>query len=229
MENLQTQTPEPTTAPTAQQPKKSRGVALNLTVCLVVVVAIVTGVYLWQHQKVNDLNTKNESLATQLAAAKAQVKVTQNFTSSTNDEQVSYKATVGKFTLTLPDTYAIVRENDGGAEGGPFTSLEIGSKTSINAVVDYSQTAQPSIVARAFHGSETFRSLVDADVKDMGNPTKTTVKVDGIDAESYTYGGFGAPQSVYFTKNGIYYKFHTEEMDSSAGKLDSIIAGFKFN
>jgi hypothetical protein len=119
--------------------------------------------------------------------------------------------------------------NDGGAEGGPFTSLGIGSKTAISGVVDYSQSVQPSLVARAFHGSETFRSMVDADLKDAGDTTKTMVKVDGVDAESYTYGGFGAPRSVYFTKDGIYYRLVTSEMDSESGKLEPIIAGFKFD
>lgn len=227
MENLQTQTPEPINT-TVQQPKKSRGVVLSLTVCLGLIVATAVGVYAWQHQKVNNLNKKNASLASQLALAQKDDTSSRSSGSSISNT-ISYKATVGKFTLTLPSADVIVRDNDGGGEGGPFTSLGIGSKTSITGVVDYSQAVQASLVARPLHGSETFRSVVDGDLKDVGETTKTAVRVDGVDAESYTYGGFGAPQSIYFVKDGIYYKLHTEEADSPSGKLAPIIAGFKFN
>jgi len=55
------------------------------------------------------------------------------------------------------------------------------------------------------------------------------IKVDGVDAESYTYGGFAEPRAVYFTKNNIFYKFETNDWQSDLGKLEPIIAGFKFN
>jgi len=223
MEDLQTQTPEPTKN-TMRPPKKAHGIALNLALCLVVVTAGVAGVYYWQHQKVNDLSKKNSSLVLQLASAQKASKSSQSSGGSASNT-ISYKADVGKFTLTLPSKYAIVKTRDGGGEGRTQTSLEIGLATDTQGVVSITPELPINIFAYDMKGS-TFRALVDAQDTVKDSYDKSTLKIDGVDAEMYKAGGFAAPQAVYFTKNNIFY---TIDMGDADPVLDAIIAGFKFD
>jgi uncharacterized cupin superfamily protein len=232
MEELQPQQQPPQVTQAVVQPHHKHGVVINLTVCLIVVAAALAGVYYWQHQKVSDLTSKNASLSSQLAAAQAQAQAAQSkTTTSSSSKSAMYKATVGKFTLTVPASkYAIIKQQDGtagtGAAATTATSLRVSAVTSATNVFDVDPTAQVSVYAQSL-GSQTFRNMVDTDLKTKASPVKGTVTVDGVSAESYKYGTGGASQAVYFTKNGVYYK--VDANGAPAATLSAVLAGFKFD
>lgn len=209
--------------PSAPKVKKGRAVMFSVAGMAIVGAAVAAGVYAWQQQRIDDANRKSASLSSQLVDAKKAVPAT-----TPTSNTISYTSTVGKFTLTLPNTYAIIRESDSDAGGGANTSLGIGFKADTTGVADYSVTEYPTLTARPIRSSETFRGIVDEDLKDKYQPIKTIIKVDGTDAESYTYGGFAQPRSVYFTKNGMYYRLQTNDWKSQTGKLEPVISGFAF-
>jgi hypothetical protein len=230
MSDTQTQPPEPAIV-LPQQTKRSRSATIGIVAGIVLAAVAAMGVYHWQHQKVESLSKKNSSLASQLKSAQKVSEPAQTSAAATSST-IAYKASVGKFTLTLPNKYVIIVGNDGGYEGGPMTSLTIGESTSTPGVVSSSNFAPVTVRAAPLHG--TFRSAVDSD-PDFGDGStvhdKSAPLVDGVKAEAYMVGGFGDSKIVFFTKGDILYKltFKTGASTSSSPTLDAVIAGFKFN
>lgn len=215
--------------------KKSHGAVVNLSVVVLLVVLLVGGVYISQHQKVDDLNSKNNTLASQLAVAQLQKE--QALADAATAKEVSttqpvvYKASAGKFTLTLPGKYVVIVENDGPAEGGPHTALTIGQKTATNGVVTSSGYDPVKVWAAPLVYGETFRGIVNDFVTKDQPYKKSTTRIDGITAETYMVGGIGASKYVYFTKNNTMYRLEYDNgaTDTSNPMLDDVIAGFRFN
>jgi len=226
MEDAQAEMPKPSTD-LAEQSKNSNGKFLNLALGFLAVVVVAVGVYFWQHQNVDNLSKKNASLSSQLAIAQKANKTPQSSAGATSST-VSYKASLGKFTLTLPDKYIFIVGNDsGGSNSG--TSLTIGDKTSDDSVVDSPTGATVAIEAYGLHG-RSFSSLVSGYINDRAPFGKTTIQIDGVAAESYMFGGESAPRGIYFTKGDMFYRIELGDTGGSIDqKLGAIIAGFKFD
>jgi hypothetical protein len=228
MNDQQTQNPEtPVVIP--QQTKKSHGAAIGVVAGLVIAALAAAGVYYWQYQKVDDLDKKNASLTTQLDSVQKASKSAQSSGKATSGT-ISYKAGVGKFTLTLPDKYAFIQRSDGPGEGGSSTMLLVGDSTSTPGTVESSIATSITLSAYGLHGMK-FRNLVDGDLESRSPYEKdVTVKIGGVDAESYKVGGLAAPKNIYFTKGDLFYKIEMSDTDAASNqKLAAIIAGFKFN
>jgi hypothetical protein len=145
--------------------------------------------------------------------------------------QAKYTASVGKFTLTLPDLYYIIVDLDGGFEGGPATRLVIGTRNDTGEQT-ISAPAHARITVDAYPATdgngyaERVKSSLSA-YPAPGAPTAT--KIDGVTAESYQLDGLFSDKKIFFTKNNIVYEITAGSSDTTDGILQAVIKGFKFN
>lgn len=209
-----------------KQSKNRKGKKIA-TVFLILLLLLGTGgsVYYWQQQEVTKLKEENRQLSSKLTE-----NTTQSQDSEEDEIETVYKAEVGKFTLTLPHKYVIIKENDGGGEGGPSTSLAIGERTDTEGV--FTTQVFSTVTLRAFplENRGTFRQEVDSILKDSLPQKQPAVTIDGVTAEVYRTEGFGTPKEMFFTKNNIFYRISMDEdHEPTNAQLDAIIKGLKFN
>jgi hypothetical protein len=104
-----------------KQPKKSNKTKVFVWIIILVLLAgnIALGyLYYTQSKEVTDLQK-------QLESAKQVKEEPVTDANATNAAKTSYTATVGKFSLSLPDNLVIIKKLDGGFEGGPATILQV--------------------------------------------------------------------------------------------------------
>jgi hypothetical protein len=153
---------------------------------------------------------------------------------STAVTSTEYTADFGKFKLTLPQQYVIILHNDGNFEGGPVTSLSIGTKNkSGKQTFDVQTQSLISITATQLDGK--FADAVkNALNQDGTTPAKkvSAVKIDGVDAEAYLVDSALFPYKlILFEKNKIFYQIKAVSSETSEQVktlLDEVIKGFKF-
>lgn len=156
----------------------------------------------------------------------------------TQADTVSYSADVGKFTLTLPNKYMIIRTIDGKGEGGEATYLNIGTKTDIAGVVDdgtsagisgYKIVADPKVKFGDAFTLNDYIAVVLSDQIDQ-KTEKEKVTIGGVEASHFIVDGFGQDQYLFFTKDNNYYYISAIGVGShSDSKLNDIVDGLKFN
>lgn len=142
-----------------------------------------------------------------------------------------YEAEVGKFKLDLASKYAVVERLDGGFEGGPATSVEIGETSNNTPNVVVTNPAQAfTIFARPESGAtladnDQVLALEDNEIATREDDTTfadTTARVYRID-------GLFSTQHIVFVKNGIVYEITKIKEDSKQDDvLEAVEAGFSF-
>ncbi len=225
-----------TAIPQSQQPqnqKKSLKKPLLVLLALVLAGAVGYGVYVWQQTKLTESNVKLKDATSKLAQLSKESETSTE--TKTVSSGVKYTAKVGKFSITVPERYAVVSEIDGAGEGGEATILNIVDKTDNSGVFTDSNLNGFSVTAYPMAGS-TYSKLVNdtlypasTQLEYTKSPTKLVVS--GVNAEDYTLtNGQYESRHIFFTKNGIFYYVELAQTNTeTATKLDSFVKGFKFN
>lgn len=178
-----------------------RGVSwLFWLVAVVLIVIIAGGVYLWQHNQVNSLE---KQLNGSSAAAGEGVSPSQG--------TFVYKSTVGKMTLTLPKTYAIIELAISSAnlpKNIRLTSFSVASIKSANVLTQNNlQNIQISVSSNftANSLSQVVSSTESSMKSDDTNVTATSVQVAGLPAQEITATNKTAGNlAVYLVSSGGY-------------------------
>lgn len=222
---------------------KTRDTKRNLAIAILAVAlaAIVgSGVWYWQQQtidaresRVNNLESQVETLSQEkeklAVAAEDEKKKEEKEEEEKPDKRTVYKAEVGKFTLTLPSKYKIVQRNDGGGEGGPSTQLLLAEETDDPGVYNSSIWDKFEITAIPLQ-TISFRDRVDGKLENFNVTEESTTTINGVKAEVYKTGGFGATKKIYFTNNGIFYAIDIgSDSDTANQRLEDVKDGFQFN
>lgn len=150
---------------------------------------------------------------------------------ATGSTSATYTATVGKFKLAL-ENYVIIKQHDGGFEGGPITSVSIGTKsTSGTNVVDYPTLRRVDVQAQPLVGS--FNDFVTNRIDSLGAPDTSElagITIEGEAARVFQVDGLFTGKYIFFQHAGIVYTFIAT--DSSAPDtqtmLTAVIDGFEF-
>lgn len=145
----------------------------------------------------------------------------------------SVEATVGKFKLSLQD-YVIIRHHDGGFEGGPITSLSVGTKSTTGTnVIDYPTLRRVDVQAQPLNDS--YQQYIDNTIASLQSPDHTelaNITVAGETARVFRFDGLFSEKIVFFQHEGIVYKVRalqtTDPSDDTQQMLDAVVAGFSF-
>lgn len=140
-----------------------------------------------------------------------------------------YSAEVGKFQLTLSSPNVIIRNIDGGFEGGPITELDIGRCLEDETnVVDKFPTHEVKITGHPSSDAATLRSNFESR---FGSPLTAgpTVTIDGVTAQTYTGEALFSTKLVYFDHGGIGYQIElTDTNTESEAILTDVISDWSF-
>lgn len=144
--------------------------------------------------------------------------------------QARYSAAVGKFTLTLSEMYYIIVDLDGPFEGGPATRLAVATRNDTGEQTVFSPShSRVTVDAYPLNGS-SYATRVQAALQDVPDAQKQPgTKVDGVNAEVYQLNGLFTDKKLFFTKNDMFYEITAHSSDVTAGILDAVTQGFKFN
>ena len=118
----------------------------------------------------------------------------------------SYSADIGNFGITLSDPNVVIRSLDGGFEGGPITSLNIGQcADGLDNVVDSTPTTEVKITAHPAATSAELKTIYEST---LGSAlvADSTMMIDGVSADVYTFSGLFDVKVVYFDNAGIGYE-----------------------
>lgn len=148
------------TQPIPKQSKQSRyskiKPALLIALALIGTAGICTGIYFWQHNTVNVLNSKVGRLQTQLkAAGQSQVPSTTKGQSIVTDT-FTYSPKTGGMSLTLSKAYGVVVSVDGNKGGAPGATFRVASATNSNVFSD------PAYQGVQVDIDNTFKTLAQA-------------------------------------------------------------------
>jgi hypothetical protein len=188
--------------------------------------------YLWYSEKdrADQLDQQVGSLVEQKRAS-----------SETEDKteapaSASYKAEVGKFTLTLADKYYIIVEHDGGFEGGPITQLKVATKGDKGTQTLTAPSHQSVTISAVPIGESPYEDRVAAGLSEFEESERsqlTAVKVDGANAEVWRLSGLFNDKKLFFEKNGVFYTITAGNAGSDEGPaqavLTDVLKGFKFD
>lgn len=222
---------DPDNQPIPPAKPKSKKVFVWLGFIAVIVVAGLLG-YLYFIERGNSQTLRDEI---QLMASNA--KASDNVSSpAIAPAQAKYSAAVGKFTLTLPSEYYIIVDLDGGFEGGPVTRLNVGTlSTKAEQTIISPDYSRISIAAYPL-GGDSYEERKTAAIEQTGVTQQTkvsNVKVDGVEAEAYEFGGLFTQREHYFTKNDIFYVITAGNVDTETSPVQkdlvAVLKGFKFN
>lgn len=220
--------------------KKSKKNKILLTTLMVVVITafLVLG-YFYKTEKDN-----NNQLQNQLNSAKNKLdnsernpvpkEINETTTPLITEQNTVYKANAGKFTLSLPATYGIVKQHDGSGEGGAATLLLIGKKLGNSGIIHSDNYGRVEV--EAFPDSSrsgTFEQRVQAKLQEFGGGStkQTDTVIDGVNVQVYIVGGLFSNKFLLFIKNDVFYaiKLVNNEAPGVNEDLEEVIKGFKFN
>jgi hypothetical protein len=225
-----------THAPTPHVFKVQKSPAkIILTSLLIILLAVGCGYlgYLYLQEKDNANNLKQ-----QVNKLKSQTSVPESNSAEVavqaENETVSYTAEVGKFTLTLPKDYVIIKNIDGGYEGGPVTELEIGEATSNPGVIIGTEgltTFKIRAIPNQGGDLESFINEVLYDWPKDQQTEKETIKIGNINAKVIGVEGLSVSEYIFFENEGINYYIELSDSKNEKIKLfkQEVISGFKFN
>ncbi len=218
-----------------KQPKKSNKTKVFVWIIILVLLAgnIALGyLYYTQSKEVTDLQK-------QLESAKQVKEEPVTDANATNTAKTSYTATVGKFSLSLPDNLVIIKKLDGGFEGGPATILQVtqvldkekGLVGSDNPFSEVKVTAIPTANFEGSEGSNSFMSYIFQQTGMSEYDVKPDKTIDGISAKVYGFNGLGYTEWYVFENNGNYYGIEVVGADQEPSKtiINEVISGFTFN
>ncbi len=181
--------------------------------------------------KISELEAKVVSLSSQLSEAGLAIpevsEVVEEVTSCAGGS--SYSADVGNFDITLSDPNVVIRSLDGGFEGGPITSLTVGQcADGLDNVVDSTPTTEVKITG---HPAATAADLRSAYEATLGSAlvADSTMMIDGVSADVYTFSGLFDVKVVYFDNAGIGYEIALSATNTTTEAiLTDLIADWNF-
>lgn len=144
-------------------------------------------------------------------------------------KKTTYDAEVGKYTLSLDSHYYILREQDGGGEGGPLTRISVGKKHDTGvAVIDASVHQKVSFTAYPIENRGSFRDQVRNELFEDNYKQLDSVPIPGagLTAEVYEIYGIGDARAYFFEKAGIFYAIEAVTwMPETQEVVEDVIAG----
>ena len=211
--------PAPITKP--DKPKRK----IKLAWVVAVVMTLAAGVFAWLYF------TKDTAAPVQPTETTNEAGNEDEVQDEEESSQTVYQAEIGKFRLSLVDTYGIVEKLDGNFEGGPATSIEIGQTSENTPGVIVSNPAQAfSIFARpepsATLASNSRAAALEAD--ELAE-RQTDITFADTAARVYTSDGLFIVKHIVFVKNGIAYEITLlNEDQAQADMLEAVEAGWAF-
>jgi len=228
------QEPEITQKPETLLPKTKNSKKLWLVVSVIVV--LVAGVVFtwWIMNKDSSTNSSPETdlQGTEEASTVAPVEEQQN--NESTPKLTTYTAEVGKFTLTLPSEYVIIRGIDGVSDGGPITYLTIGKKAdATGSLVDSHRGQEVTIRALDSALSNSFDEFVSSSLSSLGTTnqeTKDQISVDGISAKVYSVSGLRNELHLFWMSDDSFIHLSGPSADSSlTNDLKNVVNGLNHN
>ena len=218
-----------------KQPKKSNKTKVFVWIIILVLLAgnVALGyLYYTQSKEVTDLQR-------QLESAKQVKEEPVTDANATNTAKTSYTATVGKFSLSLPDNLVIIKKLDGGFEGGPATILQVTQvldkeKGVVGSDNPFSEVKITAIPTANFEGSEGLNSFMESLLEGTSMSeleSKPDATIDGVTAKVYGFNGLSYVEWYVFENNGNYYGIEVVGADQEPSKtiIKEVIGGFTFN
>lgn len=219
-------------------PKSKKLNPLYFVIGTLVIISAVLGYLLWdKNAKLSDANqAMANSQATEAQADKVEV-------ADDTDEPVQsaqpaeptgsacklssvYKAEVGKFTISLKAPYVIVRQIDGGFEGGPATRLEIAKCLNDEAnVYDQFPSNEVSVLANPNATAAELKSRYESEIALIPDGNVT---IDGVSANRYKANGLFTSLVIIFEHSGIGYQIDATEGAEGNKILTDLISDWKF-
>jgi hypothetical protein len=142
-----------------------------------------------------------------------------------------YQAEIGKFKLNLADDYGIVENLDAGFEGGPATSIELGTVSNDARQVVITNPAQAfTIFARPESGATLANNSRTAALE-ADELTERQADITFADTPARVYRGDGLfiVKHIVFVKNGIVYEVTMlNEDQTQADMLEAVESGWNF-
>lgn len=206
------------------QPEKKSKTKMLIVISIVVLLLAAGGVgYFLLIKNSVEPTKENESVESTSTDAKPE--------STEQKTQISYSAEVGKFTLTLPSDYAIIKNHDGPGEGSKVTNLSIGKQLG-TGVIENETTTEIKINAIPIVSADgsTFDGYVASVLGQDQIISQSDTNFAGVTARVYVLDGLNENKRLFFSNNDIAYNIHLASNTEESNKiLELIKAGFKFN
>lgn len=224
--NEEAPSPLPPPRPAAEPTKHEKRITLAWV--LTIIMTLVTAVFAW-------LYFGKDAATPQPTEQTDQIDQNEPDDNGGEEEEATpaktvYQAEIGKFKLELPAKYAVVEKLDGGFEGGPATSVEIG-ETSANTpnVVVTKPGGDFKIFARPLAMGETVAAYSQQYDDDDTKERQDDEQFANQTARVYVGGALFSFRHVIFVNEGNIYEITLLEEDSSHNAmLAAVKAGFSF-
>lgn len=215
----------------ANQTGNMKKYVLTTFLLVLVLAAVGLGVWYWQQQTINEQNARVKDLENKVETLNSEKEKPTNTSEDQEEKQTEYQAEVGKFTLTLPNKYKVIQQNDGGGEGGPSTHVLIAEETDTPGVFESSIWDKITISGIPMQATNTsFESRVKNKLSNSHVIEEKKTTIDGVQADVYLVGGLGTMKKIYFANNDIFYEIDMRANTDTANKrLDVIKNGFQFS
>jgi hypothetical protein len=226
--------------PTDSRPRRSR-MSIKRALVFVLFILMIGGLIalgmfsVQQRNKIGDRNGEITTLREKIGALESSGASSPKSTESTGDDTASctggtnYTAEIGRFRIELNSPQIIIRKIDGGFEGGPVTSLQIGScVTGETNVVDVFPTNELNVLA---HPSSTSAELKTQYESRTGSSLTAagTVAIAGETAQKYASDGLFSTTLIYFDHGGIGYEIELVDTNTvTNGILSDLMADWSF-
>ncbi len=178
--------------------------------------------YINSRQKISERSSEITSLKARILTLEALVSAdgTDALGESANCAGGSaYTADIGKFSIELDTPRVIIRDLDAGFEGGPITSLEIGTcLADVANVVDTPPTAEVKILGHPASSSSDLRSAYESRAG-MALAADGTITIAGVTANKYTLDGLFQTTVIYFDNAGIGYEIELSDTNDTTNAI----------
>lgn len=192
------------------------------------------GVYIWQHNKVKDLNSQINNLNTKLSS----IATTQPLSSSKTVSPTTfvYKPKTGGLSLTLPKSYGVIVNVDGNKGGAAGATFRVASATSSNEFSDTSYQGVQIDIDNLFYSNNLSQAVQakESELNDQSTATRTYSVTDttvaGLPAKLIKTNGLDEYQgnlSIYLVGSGsfLYTVTANGTQNDSFPLLDTVLKG----
>ena len=140
-------------------------------------------------------------------------------------ETVSYTSEVGKFRLEVVQPFTLIVNNDGGFEGGPLASIEVG-KTAENGHIEGSVLSSATVSAVTTQ-QNTIESTIEgwSTTGVLANEVDS-IKIDGIEARVFEIPGIGPELRILLEQNDRLITINVASLETESAK--ALINGISF-